>query len=78
MFRRFTYGLLASGGVLFLAGASGLTPAWFVASGALILTAASVLAAVGLEDRDLRPRPPEGLARVVEPRVEISHAELAA
>jgi hypothetical protein len=45
-------GLAASGGVLFLAGAAGLTTTWSLVLGTLLLTAASMVAAVVLEDRD--------------------------
>ncbi len=78
MLRRFTFGLLASGGVLFLAGATGLTAEWSVVGGALTLMAASVLAAVALEAQDLGPWSPDGLARSVEPRSERPPLELAA
>jgi len=68
--RRCTFGLLASGGVLFLAGAAGLTAAWSVVGGAIVLTAASVLAAVALEAQGPGPWSPDGVARSVEPRSE--------
>ena len=61
MLRRSTYGLLASGGVLFLAGAAGLTAVWSLVAGTLILTTASLVLAVVLEQRDLPPWPPAGL-----------------
>ena len=77
MLKRCTFGLLSSGGVLFLAGAAGLTAAWSVVGGALVLTAASVMAAVALEAQDLGPWPPDR-ARSVEPRSERPSLELAA
>jgi hypothetical protein len=65
--RRCIVGLVASGGVLFLAGAAGLIATWSLMGGALLLTTASVLAAVALEERDLSPWPPEDLRRTLEP-----------
>lgn len=70
MLRRSSFGLLASGGVLFLAGATGLTAAWSLILGTLLFTAASLLLAVALEARDLEPWPPPGLKRMELPQLE--------
>jgi hypothetical protein len=51
MLRRSTFGLMASGGVLLLAGALGLTPTWSLVVGTLLVTSASLMLAVVLEDR---------------------------
>lgn len=53
MLRRSIVGLLSSGGVLFLAGASGLTPVWSLVTGTFLLTSASLMLAIALEERDL-------------------------
>lgn len=60
MLRRSTFGLVASGGVLFLAGAIGLTGTWSLVAGTVLLMAASLVVAVVLEDRGLEP---SGLTR---------------
>jgi hypothetical protein len=52
--RRFTAGLLASGGVLFLSGAAGLMASWSVVAGVLFLAAGGVTLAIVMEDEDLR------------------------
>ena len=58
MFARSALGLLSSGGVLFTAGALGLTATWSLVAGTLLLTTASLLLAVALEDRVVEPRAP--------------------
>jgi hypothetical protein len=57
--QRVAIGLAASGGVLFLAGAAGLTTSWSLVLGTLLLTAASMVAAVALEGRDAPRWTPE-------------------
>jgi hypothetical protein len=49
---RVAIGLAASGGVLFLAGAAGLTTTWSLVLGTFLLVAASMVTAVLLEARD--------------------------
>ena len=65
---RVAIGLLASGGLLFLTGAVGLTAAWTLVTGTLLLTAASLLIAVVLEARGpssvLEPPPAAELPRL--------------
>jgi hypothetical protein len=53
--RRSTVGLAASGGVFFIAGAAGLTGAWSLVVGTLLLVVASLVLAVELEAQDLEP-----------------------
>jgi hypothetical protein len=53
MVQRTALGLLASGAVLLLFGAAGLTAGWSVVAGALLLGAASMVLAIALEARDL-------------------------
>lgn len=67
MLRRSTVGLMASGGVLFLTGAIGLTATWTLMTGTLLLTGASVLLAITLEEPDLQPWVPDGSPRAVNP-----------
>ena len=66
MLRRSTFGLLASGGVLFLAGAVGLTEMWSVVAGTASITMASVLLAVVLDDRGFD----DGIVTTELPRLE--------
>ena len=53
MLRRSAFGLLASGAVLLLAGATDLISSWSLVVGALLLVAASMSMAVALEAADL-------------------------